>query len=952
MVRRISSIVLLIIAISSYTIAQETPLSGEFGPGATIPINNNRYVPTGQSLIIYYGSTVQFNGPFHIRVEGNATLTATGTEEQPVLFTSPPGNPTPGYWHALIADGTLLNHAVMTLTNCEIRYGGEHEADPRFASGVIRCLHPCEVVITDCFIHDNWGEGVGTDHGGANENHLELTDCRIENCEIGVKLVLPDANTVVKRNWIESCVLGMRLHTDPNLPSEPIVANNIIKNCQGNGVEDLITFNSLLAHFKNNVIDGSGSSGMYFTSNIVADVVQNNIFVNNSRYGIEVLNTRSGVVSYNCFNNNTIDDYTGNVRSYPEVTANPELTEAFGDENYYHLQWDSPCLGQGIGTNSNPATSTADIGAYGGPELEEGPPFEEGRYWVCITDEDVYSTPEHPSLNQDASPFHVLGYLTFDVPPDHHLLITAQGAPCELYFDGDAPTLIGAYGDLTVAGSGENERVIFGLLESSVNNWWGIRVGSTGSVTTNQIGYADISGADNGIIASNCKLWVDHCNIHDCGNTGVTAEYMQLGLSYSTISNNGTSGLFIWPEAQVMAVRNTLSFNGFSGVAAMSFSKFIADHNFDIIPVNYIFGNGHDQPGSYHQVDLYDHSGALMKEGHNQITNDQYPLVWSHDNCPIGPNPVQYNWWGVPDPPPSYFEPPECWLYLPCDETAWGQGEGGRSAAELAFADAVALEESGDYLAAEAAYRYVVANYTTDPLASEALNRTFYCTREGNGNFNSQVAYYQDISDTCSDATIAKHASELNWRSLVELAEFQEALDRCEAVIANPPSLADSVLAVMDAGFTYLAAEAHGGGLASSAPFGMYPSLRPVSYENYLQRSEELLALLQTSEGITMKTGSSSVPVGFTLDKPYPNPFNASTIISYSLLDTRDVNLAVYDILGRQVTTLVNGRQDAGDHQVIWSGESSTGIPVSSGIYFVRMSTETGVQSAKMLLLK
>jgi len=314
--------------------------------------------------------------PYGLTVQAGCQLTADASTGDPIHFTSyreyVGGPPDQGDWKALIADGTSLNHAVMNLTNCEIKFGGEHETDPRFASGVIRCLHPCDVVVTDCFIHDNWGEGVGTDHDGANENHLELTDCRIENCEIGVKLVLPDANTVVKRNWIESCLLGMRLHTDPDVG--PKVANNIIKNCQGNGVEDLITFNSLLAHFNNNVIDNSGSSGMYFTSNIVTGAVQNNIFVNNHRYGIEVINTRSGTVSYNSFYHNTINKYTANVQSRPEVTVNPELTEAFGDENFYHLQWDSPCLEQGNDDpemhNSNPAESRGDIGAYGGPELE------------------------------------------------------------------------------------------------------------------------------------------------------------------------------------------------------------------------------------------------------------------------------------------------------------------------------------------------------------------------------------------------------------------------------------------------------------------------------------------------------------------------------------------------------------------------------------------------------
>jgi len=908
-------------------------------------VEDNCNVPSGQTLTLLAGTEVRFLGDFEILVNPGATLEAQGTEQSQVLFTADQGTQ-PGTWRALIADGTSLNHAVMTLTNCEIRFGGEHETDPRFASGVIRCLHPCDVVVTDCFIHDNWGEGVGTDHGGANENHLELTDCRIENCEIGVKLILPDANTVVKRNWIESCLLGMRLHTDPDVG--PKVANNIIKDSQGNGVEDLITFNSLLAYFKNNVIDNSGSSGMYFTSNIVTGSVQNNIFVNNHRYGIEVINTRSGTVSYNSFYHNTINKYTANVQSRPEVTVNPELTEAFGDENFYHLQWDSPCLEQGNDDpemhNSNPAESRGDIGAYGGPELD--PDLDFGLYWVNITDAQVTGV-----LDQDASPYHVLGNSNFSVPYGQELSIIAQGAPCELYFDGDDATRLSAWGNLEVAGSSQSENVVFGLLEGSAIPWWGIRTGSTQGFSSHQIQYAEISGADNGIIAYDCNLWVDHCHVHNCTYSGLNAQDMQFTLTYSTLCSNGRSGLVLWPEAQVKALRDTINNNNWSGVIAISHSKFIADYTFDIPPVNYIFDNGNDDPLLYHQIDLYDLSSALMTEGHNQITDNDEVLVFA-DEHHTPPNPVKYNWWGEPDPSPYRFVPTEMWPYLPCDTEPWGQGQGGRSGAELAFANAVALEETGDYLAAEAAYRYVVANYTTDALASEALNRTFYCTRQGNGGFTTQVAYYQDIWHTCSLISLAKLARELNWRSLLELDEFQEALDQCEEVITNPPSLADSILAVMDAGLTYLVAEAHGGGLESSGPFGIYLSLRPANYEDYLRRSEEFLAMIQSHENMVEKDNSSAFPLGFALAKPYPNPFNAATRISYSLLDTRDVNLAVYDVLGRNVIDLVNGRQSAGEHTVVWSGESSTGIPVSSGIYFVRMSTETGVQSAKMLLLK
>ncbi len=935
MLHRIFSTMLLIIVISSCAIAQEEELYGEFGPYATIPIDGDKYVPHGEALIIHYGSTVEFEGHYHIRVEYDATLTATGTDNEPVIFTADtPQHEYPGFWNALIAEGSSENPATMNLTNCEIRYGGEHETSFQNTSGPVRANNYCTVIVDNCYIHHNWGDGVGVNYDTRPNNLLQVKDTKIEECETGTKLASPADESYFKRNRITACGLGMYVHADFGT----VIANNIIENSTECGARGDFAF------FRNNIVAGTqnGGNGIEIINGAEENAIVNNILKDNTGWGI--FSPVAVTVRNNCYHGNG-GSFNRLVTSLDHVLVDPLFAAGFGDDNYYHLRWNSPCLGWGWDqlTNCNLAHSRSDIGAYGGPELEE-PPYEEGLYWVVIADYEIHSTPEHPSLNQDASPYHVLS--GFDVDPNNDLFITAEGSPCELHFD--AWTNIGVLGNLTVTGNSEDEQVFFKPLEGASSPWPGLLLGAFGVISENTLQYADISGANNGIIASYAKLSLNHCNIHHSVNTGICAEFMKLYLSNSTISNNGRTGIFIWPQAQVMALRNTISDNGFSGVGAFQLSKFIADYNADIIPVNYIHGNGHADPGLYHQIDLYDRSGALMKEGHNQITSDIHVLVEAID-CTT-PNPVTLNWWGEPNPPGSRFEPTYRWRYLPCDQQPWGEDEGGRSAAELAFANAIALEESGNYLAAEAAYRNVVANYTTDALASEALTRTFYCTQDGNGNFNSQGVYYRDLADTCSVAIIAKFASELEWRSLVEVTEYQDALDQCEAVIANPPSLADSVLAVIDVGFIYLAAQANGGGLDALDPVGMFPELKPSSYEDYLQRKDELFALLHPTEN--QKDERTLVPMGYTLYKPYPNPFNASTRISYSLQDIRNVNIVIFDVLGRKVATLVDDRQAAGDYNVVWSGQSSTGDPVSSGIYFIRMETETGFQSAKMLLLK
>ncbi len=105
--------------------------------------------------------------------------------------------------------------------------------------------------------------------------------------------------------------------------------------------------------------------------------------------------------------------------------------------------------------------------------------------------------------------------------------------------------------------------------------------------------------------------------------------------------------------------------------------------------------------------------------------------------------------------------------------------------------------------------------------------------------------------------------------------------------------------------------------------------------------------------GITTGVESEQgTPLTFELAQNYPNPFNPTTRISFTLPLAMQTELIVYDILGRQVRTLVNEVQHAGEHFVQWDGTNSFGIPVSSGTYFVRMTAGDFQKTMKMMLMK
>ncbi|MCI0479454.1 T9SS type A sorting domain-containing protein, partial [Candidatus Uhrbacteria bacterium] len=88
------------------------------------------------------------------------------------------------------------------------------------------------------------------------------------------------------------------------------------------------------------------------------------------------------------------------------------------------------------------------------------------------------------------------------------------------------------------------------------------------------------------------------------------------------------------------------------------------------------------------------------------------------------------------------------------------------------------------------------------------------------------------------------------------------------------------------------------------------------------------------------------------LRSAYPNPFNPATTISYDLPETGWTKVAIYDVNGRLVRTLVDQRQEDGEHAETWDGRDDRGVAVPTGVYFVRLESGGEVRSAKTALLK
>jgi hypothetical protein len=154
---------------------------------------------------------------------------------------------------------------------------------------------------------------------------------------------------------------------------------------------------------------------------------------------------------------------------------------------------------------------------------------------------------------------------------------------------------------------------------------------------------------------------------------------------------------------------------------------------------------------------------------------------------------------------------------------------------------------------------------------------------------------------------------------------------------------------------------------AGVPPFtGSYKPFKPLSRFNYLPLNGQwVLRIKEANSGyrsgvikswgvtisyntpISVRKISEFVPATYELKQNYPNPFNPTTNIKYQIKENKLVILKIFDILGKEVETLVNEKQSPGIYEITFDGNK-----LPSGIYFYRMQSEDFSETKKMILIK
>ena len=248
------------------------------------------------------------------------------------------------------------------------------------------------------------------------------------------------------------------------------------------------------------------------------------------------------------------------------------------------------------------------------------------------------------------------------------------------------------------------------------------------------------------------------------------------------------------------------------------------------------------------------------------------------------------------------------------------------------------------------------ANYST----------TFDFNNDGAVNLVDYVAFAKVFKGTCSVAGKNETLEASNGKLTVEIqgnlaivrlngtdaqgVQFDVMADGAKVAKVEDGSAfrGNSLSAYSEAngGFTYAVASTEGtvnGGVV--AVINLDGKAKSVKLAN-IQIVEKSVAKLATD------VTAMGIPSEFALGANYPNPFNPTTNINFSLPENVNVRLEVYDMTGRLVKSLVRGQLDAGVHTITWNGQDNAGTQVASGVYLYRLQAGTFVQTKTMTLLK
>ncbi|HTY37251.1 MAG TPA: right-handed parallel beta-helix repeat-containing protein [Bacteroidota bacterium] len=451
---------------------------------------------------------------------------------------------------------------------------------------------------------------------------------------------------------------------------------------------------------------------------------------------------------------------------------------------------------------------------------------------------------------------------------------------------------------------------------------------------------------------------IENCDIESSGNSGMYLSSSAPTIRYNTIRNSSQSGIWFHNYSSPSNIYH----NNISG----SSYGFYCDGQSS---PQAIYGCNAVYCG-YTQVYAYYGCLPLLGNAYNSGLNsfDGYPNDYVIATSSSIVTAVS-NWWGTASPVPTKFYADGTSSVVWSPALTYDPNPGrpkvdieSPTATATPFADstlnlAYQTYQAGRYSDAVALFLKVYQASSSSPSSAKQALLFLADAYERSGQTDFLTYLTHNIAakaSTIPDLTIAQRELQAHW--LTKGGRYSEAVAIEMGIIQDFSSNADaSKFALFNMGETYnfcLNDPVNAKSILQEF-VSKYPGDRLAGLAGFILASSAGAPGTSKLEPGGSKSSSSAMPMGFAIEPNYPNPFNPSTEIHYSLADAGNVSLVIYDILGREIATLANGSQPAGRYTVTWNSQSS-GIPVSSGMYFARLRVLNdlgGVKFAKTIKL-
>jgi len=254
---------------------------------------------------------------------------------------------------------------------------------------------------------------------------------------------------------------------------------------------------------------------------------------------------------------------------------------------------------------------------------------------------------------------------------------------------------------------------------------------------------------------------------------------------------------------------------------------------------------------------------------------------------------ISNNNWSNDFEPSRDLSPEPVFTYLPIWEPGIPLQEF-EDAAVILFEEAMAAAENLDYIVAEQKLKLIIELYPETKTCIDATKELLILVEKYNQNYEALELYYTTYPTLRNDPILTKISDYLANFCKMKAEEYPEAIQFFEDMILNPPSLPDSIFAVIDAGYAYLLMAQNSD---KSSYTGELKWLKPSSISAYLN-SRNYLINNRLSATTEINQQSPNVSEGFTT-KNYPNPCNPFTTIEFNLPEPGDIHLVIYNIKGQ-----------------------------------------------------